>query len=145
MTSDGGLASFQRRMRAIPDRVKAAARAEMARQADAMVALMRALVPVDEGKLRDSIGWTWGNTAPAGAAVFASAGAGDMAITIYAGNESTMVTNARGVQFQNALIQEFGAKGRPGRPYFRIVGRIQGRKFRAGLGRAISRAIREGA
>ena len=61
-----GVAQLTRKLtKVIPARVKQAARAAMEKGAEETVAMMKRLVPVKSGTLRDSIGWTWGK-APAG-------------------------------------------------------------------------------
>ena len=83
-----GIADLNNKVAAIPARVEARARAAMEKGADELVAMMKRLVPVDDGDLRDSIGWTWGD-APAGAKVIAQSDVGErgLKITIYAGSE----------------------------------------------------------
>ena len=66
------LARFKRKLRRLPDVARAEIRKGLEISANEMVDLMRRMVPVDEGKLRDSIGWTWG-APPEGATVFATA------------------------------------------------------------------------
>ena len=126
-----------------------------------IVALMKHLAPEDEGDLIDSIGWTWGE-APTGALVLGEVGGlsdKTLRITIYAGNEKTIVTNARGVRFQNAILQEFGVaphraggkfKGarHPGsapHPYFYVSWRTLKRRTKSRITRAMKKGIKEGA
>lgn len=82
----------------LPRRVEAATRKAMETGADELVAMMKRLVPVDDGDLRDSIGWKWG-AAPKGAVVLTESepDARGMRITIYAGNEKAYY--ARWVEF----------------------------------------------
>jgi len=79
---------LNRRMRAIPRLISAEVKPVMEACAAELVALMQALVPVDEGDLRASIGWAWGS-APKGAMVLDSVEAKKNAsdrIVIYAGD-----------------------------------------------------------
>jgi hypothetical protein len=57
-----GLAAYLRRLAAVPDKVKAAAKAELHAGADDLVQVIRRAAPVDEsearpGALRDSVHW----------------------------------------------------------------------------------------
>lgn len=83
----------------IPKRVQEATRKAMEKGAEETVQMMKRLVPVDSGALRDSIGWTWGD-APNGSFTIGMVGGreyGTMRITIYAGNDK--VYWARFVEF----------------------------------------------
>jgi HK97 gp10 family phage protein len=83
-----GIAEMNRAFAAIPKRVESAARKAMEQGAEELVAMMKRLAPVDDGDLRDSIGWSWGK-APAGAAVFAESTTPDergLKLIVYAGN-----------------------------------------------------------
>jgi len=134
---------FMRKLRQMPQVAKDEIRKGLEQSADEIVDLMKRMVPVDEGKLRESIGWTWG-APPEGATVLgrAKAQAGLM-ITIYAGDRSTIVTNSRGIEFQNAFIQEFGAVHRSANPYFRPAWRINGKRARSRVSRSIGKAARK--
>jgi HK97 gp10 family phage protein len=83
-----GISDLNKKVAAIPKRVEARAKIAMEAGADELIEMMKRLVPVDDGDLRDSIGWTWGD-APAGAKVIASSDVGDrgLKITVYAGND----------------------------------------------------------
>lgn len=158
-----GLDRLQRKLtRIIPDKAKAAARRALEQSADEMVAMMKRLVPVDSGDLRDSIGWTWGKKPIYSQAIakVKSAGSGDMVITIYAGNYG--VRYAHLVEFGSArhIIKAKRAKalGKDGRlgievhhpggkaqPFFFPSYRALRRSARARVSRAISKAIKDGA
>jgi len=60
----------------------------MEKGAQELIDMMKRLVPVDDGDLRDSIGWTWGE-APAGAKVISQSNADSrgLKITVYAGSQ----------------------------------------------------------
>ena len=124
-----GLAKLQKKLDRLPEAAKEQIKAAMAAQADEIVAMMKGLVPVKSGALRDSIGWTWGK-APKGssivAAVKASLGA-DMTITIYAGSHEAFY----------ARWQEFGTQDMPANPYFYVSWRAS----KKGAKRAIRNAI----
>lgn len=112
-----GMDRLRARFRALPKVVRGAVRDEMERIATAWVAQMRRLAPKDTGELAASIGWTWG-AAPSGSIAVGQVGGGANRITIYAGNDATMVTNSRGIRFQKAKLQEFGTKAMPANPFF---------------------------
>lgn len=136
------LARFKRKLRRLPDVARAEIRKGLETSANEMVDLMKRMVPVDEGKLRDSIGWTWG-TPPEGATVFATAaGEAGLVITIYAGDRNTVVTNARGIDFQNAFIQEFGRNGKHASPFFRPAWRINKKRAQGRVSRSLGKAAR---
>jgi len=134
---------FKAKLRRLPQVAKDEIRKGLEQSADEIVDLMKRMVPVDEGDLQRSIGWTWG-APPEGASVFAqAAGEAGMVITIYAGDASTVVTNARGVEFQNALIQEFGRKGKHAQSFFRPAWRINRKRARSRISRSIGKAARK--
>lgn len=117
----------------LPAEIEAQIKLAMEAQADEIVGMMRRLVPVDQGDLRDSIKWTWG-TAPKGsmkvAAVVSSRSRG-VTITIYAGDNKAFY----------ARWQEFGTVKMPANPFFFVSWRA-GRK---GAKRRIQTAMRAAA
>lgn len=122
-----GLAKLQRKLKQLPVAAVAEIKRAMELGAEEMIDMMRSLVPVDDGDLRDSIGWTWGK-APKGSTVVAMAKsnlAGDLTITIYAGDAKAYY--ARWV--------EFGTQKMTARPYFFV-------SYRANRKRVVSRIRR---
>jgi HK97 gp10 family phage protein len=83
-----GVSELRKALAAIPKRVEAAARPAMEAGAEELVKMMKRLAPVDDGDLRESIGWTWGN-APAGSKVLTQTDPDErgLKITVYAGNK----------------------------------------------------------
>ncbi len=137
------LERFKRKLKRLPEVARAEIRAGLEKSAAEIVNLMQRMVPVDEGNLRRSIGWTWG-APPEGATAFATAvGEAGLAITIYAGDLTTIVTNARGVEFQNALIQEFGTGAMAANPFFRPAWRINRKRAQGRISRALGKAARK--
>jgi len=138
-----GLKSLRNKLeRKIPKAVREEVAKRMEAYAERIVATMKRRAPKQFGDLVASIGWTWG-AAPAGSIVIGQVGAtryGTMRITIYAGSSSTIVTNARGLEFQNAFLQEYGTKDMPPTPYFFVTWR----QFRRGAKAATTRAIKKG-
>jgi HK97 gp10 family phage protein len=162
MADDGGLSRLERRMLAIPKAMREAVKPALAKSADEIVAVAKQLCPVDKGALRASIGWTWG-AAPSGSMTLATGVAGELSITIFAGNDEAYY--ARWVEFgtrggvfgqrvgaRNSDHRQQRTKGRksyrthPGtaaQPYFYPAWRLGQKKARARVKRAISAAVRK--
>lgn len=129
------LARLQRKLNRLPEVAKATIRAAMEAAADQVVAMMKSLVPVDKGDLRDSIGWTWGK-APKGASVVAAVKASlgaDLTITIYAGNTEAYY----------ARWQEFGTQNMPAQPYFYVSWRANKKAAKTKVRAAIRKAAKQ--
>lgn len=132
-----GLKSLERKLtRTIPARVRQATRDAMETGANEIVAFAKALVPVDTGELRDSIGWTWGD-APSGSMVLAQSSAtdGGERITIFAGNSKAF----------HARFVEFGTRNMPPSPFFFPAYRTLKRRVKGRITRNMRKAIRDGA
>lgn len=105
-----GITQMKAKLARMPVAVQAKAKAAMEKGAEEIVNMMKRLVPVDQGDLRDSIGWTWG-AAPSGSRVFAKSRpmqAGDLRLVIYAGSDEAFY----------ARMIEFGTVKMPASPYF---------------------------
>lgn len=112
MTMILNLAKLDKKLKRLPTVAKEFIRAEMGKVADQVVEMMKRLVPVEDGVLRDSIGWTWGK-APKGAGIVATVKSkmgDDLTITIYAGS----------VEAYYARWQEFGTQDQPAQPFFYV-------------------------
>jgi HK97 gp10 family phage protein len=133
---------------ATADKVKPA----MEGAAQAITDTMRRFAPVDEGALRDSIGWTWGD-APKGS-ISMSHKIGTLSITIFAGNEEAFY--ARWIEFGTAPHntakgggnKSFQGEGRqhpgaPARPFFFPAYRAHKKKVKADIRKAITAAVKE--
>lgn len=162
MANDGGITRLQQRMNAIPKAVRNGVKPAMEKAAGEIVELARALVPEDEGKLKNSIGWTWG-TAPAGSMVLAQNVSGDLTITIYAGDNEAFY--ARWVEFgtqagvikqrvssPGAGVRQHKTKGRksfrthpgtPAQPFFYPAYRLGKKRAANMIKRAIVKSVRE--
>lgn len=132
----------------------------MARAADEIVAMMKSLVPVDKGTLRDSIGWTWGQAPEGSIVIGALKGAGvggDLTITIFAGGKDAYYV--RWVEFgtqahslaTNASVargkkQDKGTKhgGTSAQPFFYVSWRAANRGGK-GAKAQVRKAVREAA
>jgi HK97 gp10 family phage protein len=104
-----GIGGLKRKLAALPALVEKRGREAMEKSADEIVAMMKRLVPVDDGDLRDSIAWTWGE-APKGAVVIAQSEPrpGNVRLTIYAGNAKAYY----------ARWTEFGTVKMSAQPFF---------------------------
>ena len=147
MTEVQGLAEFEARFAAIPEKVRAAVATAMEEIAAQLVADMMSKRPLTE----ITIGWTWGD-APKGSLTLGSVSGreyGGMKITIYA---SALID---GTDFP-AIAQwfEFGTKERyqksgkftgkiTTQPFFYPVWRARKRWIKGKITRAINKALRE--
>lgn len=104
----------------------------MEKSADEIVALAKRLCPVDQGDLRDSIGWTWGD-APEGSVVLASTKGAVLRITIFAGNDEAFY--ARWV--------EHGTAAMAAHPFFFPAFRILKKRANNRTKRAVAKAVKE--
>lgn len=147
MTKILNLDRLNRKLAKLPSVAKQMIRQAMEAKANEIVAMMKNLVPVDDGTLRDSIGWTWGK-APKGSLTLASVqatGDSDMTLTIYAGNKDAFY--ARWVEFGTARHENgglFAGSNHPGttaQPFFFVSWRVNKRR----TVRAIRKASRDSA
>lgn len=65
---------------------------------------------------------------------------GFIGVMVKAGDETTIVTNAKGVRFQNAKLQENGTKHHPANPFFNPAWRANRTRVRAAITRAVRKA-----
>lgn len=91
-----------RRFHALPVKIQSATQLAQDEMATKMVADMKALVPVEQGKLSASIRKQRRNV---------------ISVAILAGDETTEV-QAGGIKLQNAALQEYGTKKMPANPFF---------------------------
>ncbi len=145
-----GLRALRRKFKVtIPRAVERHLKQAMEVFADKVVASAESFVPEKEGDLKNSIGWVWGTNIPSGAISLGgvSPGGNDrLVITIFAGDESTMVSVRPDSDFklQNALMQEFGTENMPANPFFFVSYRLNKRGGLSGMTRAMKRGIKEG-
>lgn len=141
-----GLDRLKRKLtKSIPERVRKNTEEALKRAARSITDTMEAFAPQDTGRLKGSIGWTMGEPPPGSISSKRKSEPGDIAATIYAGDESTMVTNKRGVRFQNARLQEFGTKNMPPTPFFYPAYRAHKKSVKSRVSRAIKKGLKEGA
>lgn len=156
-----GLSRLQRKLRLLPIVATEEIAKAMEQGAQEIVDLARALVPIDEMVLYESIAWTWGD-APKGSITLARsrrAGRGNLRITVYAGNDQAYY--ARWVEFgtkahsvslgggtvagKKLLSEGFGL-GHPGaraQPFFFPAYRASRRRVRSRISRATTSAARK--
>lgn len=138
-----GLEKARAKMRALPVQIQTAVTEEMESMATEWVGLMVRIAPHDDGALASSIGWTWGSAPEGSLAIGRVSGPGVAAITIYAGNESTIVKNSHGGRFQNAKLQEFGTANMKAQPYFWPIIRAGKRRATTRINNAARRAAKQ--
>lgn len=148
MADDGGLSRFQRRMRAIPNAARAAVAPALVKQAGEMAATMRALAPVDDGDLRDSITVTGPKqTTPAYSQPGGSTVAPENAALITVGNTEVRYPHLIEYGHSNGFVAgaASGTRGQavPAQPFFWPAVRMHQAKAKAAIKRAIGKAIRE--
>jgi Bacteriophage protein of unknown function (DUF646). len=145
-----GAEGLKRKMRAFPLRARQEIARAMEQNAEEIVKLAKFLAPVDDGDLQMSIGWSWGG-APKGSMVLGEVrqegrGAGNMVITIFAGNSTAYY--ARWVEFGTSAHVQGGMyagtqhPGTPARPFFFPSYRRLRKRSKARTSRAIRNAAR---
>lgn len=118
----------------IPQQVYDALLAEMERQSAILVREMQSVVPVDSGALRASI--------KSELVASSSRTVGKMRMVVLAGNGTTTIVQTKsGKQFQLARLIEFGTTKRRARPFFFPIWRAYKRRGRAGISRALRKAL----
>lgn len=143
-----GLDRLQRKLKRFPVAVEQEIRAAMETSANEIVALMKSLVPVDSGELRDSIGWTFGDRPRySQAIVTAKSPNGNLVLTIYAGNER--VRYAHLVEFGSSPhinAGQFAGTQHPGTaatPFFFPSFRALRRRAKSRITRAVNKAAKK--
>lgn len=106
--------------------------------AERIVELAKSLCPVDQGDLRDSIGWSFGD-APKGSISIASQAVGATRITIFAGNDKAYY--ARFVEFGTQASKDHRATR--ANPFFFPAWRALRKNVKRELGKAIRAAVQE--
>lgn len=146
-----GFAKLARKLNRFPAEVEKQVRAAMELAAEAVCNTARNLVPVDDGKLKKSIGWTWGE-APRGSIVLrllkgSKKKNGGLTITIYAGDSEAFY--ARWVEFGTAPHVNgglFAGSANPGtsaQPFFFPAYRANKKRAKSGIRRAITKAAKK--
>lgn len=127
---------LSKRLSAIPDAVVRDVRPALIKGAEEVAATMRALVPVDEGDLKESITVTEpGQTTPAYAEGGGKRTAGSNQALIAAGNEKV----------RHGHLQEFGTVKQEAQPFMRPGYRLAMPKAQRRISRAIGQAVKKAA
>lgn len=145
-----GAEQLKRKMRQMPERARLEIAKAMEQSADEMVRLAKSLAPYKHGDLQQSIGWNWGG-APAGSMTLGTVraegrGAGNLAITIYAGDDRAFY--ARWIEFgtsphvQGGIFAGTQHPGTPARPFFYPAYRALRKRMKSRTSRAIRNAAR---
>ncbi|WGG62521.1 HK97-gp10 family putative phage morphogenesis protein [Brucella intermedia] len=144
-----GLAKLERKIKRLPEVAKETIKAAMAQGADEIVAMMKSLVPVDDGELMDSIAWTWGKKpkyAMTLAAVKSSL-AGDLTITIYAGNSKVryghLVEFGTAPHIVGGMFKGAQHPGAKASPFFFVSWRANRKKVKSRIRRAVTKAAKQ--
>ncbi|MDH0125420.1 HK97 gp10 family phage protein [Brucella intermedia GD04153] len=139
---------LQIKLKKFPEVAETLVKAAMEQGAQDIVNMMQNLVPVDDGELMESIGWTWGQ-APKYSQRIGSVKSNDgkLTITIYAGNSK--VRYAHLVEFGSAPHVNGGMypgtfnPGAKAQPFFYVSWRAKRRSARARVSRAITKAAKQ--
>lgn len=127
-------AKLSARLNAIPQEVVQHLRPALIKAAENTAGVMRALVPVDDGDLRDSIEVTQpGGITPRYAASGGQRVAGENQALVTAGNPDV----------RHGHLQEFGTVDHPAQPFLRPAERLTRDQNRRRIGRAVGQAIRK--
>lgn len=134
MANDGGLSSFQKRMRAVPKAAREAVQPVLVREAEKIADTMRQLAPEDEGDLIGSITVTGpGESTPPYSQPGGATVVPENAAAITAGNSDVRYPH----------LQEHGTTRHAAQPFFWPAFRLHRKKALAAIKRGIGKAIRE--
>lgn len=149
---------LKRKLLAVPEFVKAEIKLAMEQSAEEIVKLAQQLVPVRDGTLHDSIGWTWGDAPKGSISIGSVPGPGkELRITIYAGSEEAyyarwvefgVAASSRGQRITNRSGRSRvsgGATGQGPRPFFFPAYRIGRKKAKGRVSRAVRKAAKRAA
>ena len=128
---DESLRRFQERMRRIPLEVRRAVLPALVKGAEEIAADARRLAPEDDGDLVRSI-----RVEP---------GPNELSVVVRAGGELTTkpVRDGADASYDYAMAQEFGTAKMPANPFFWPAYRLNKKRVRARIARAIRKAIKE--
>lgn len=134
MADDGGLSSFQRRMKAIPKGARNAVKPALVKSAYAVADIMEDMAPEDTGDLVNSIAVT----GPGQATPPYSQPGGSMVVPE---NATAITVGSTDVRY--AHLVEYGTSKAPAKPFFWPAVRLGRRDAMKRIKRAIGKAIRE--
>lgn len=155
-----GLSNLQRKIEALKYETRAQIEKAMELAAQDIVDLARALVPIDEMTLYDSIGWTWGEP-PKGSITLARSRrkpSDGFRITVYAGDDKAYYARwvefgtqphntafGGGTAYGKRQLAGGGGLGHPGaraQPFFFPAYRASRKRARSRITRAINAAAK---
>ncbi|UGX87120.1 HK97 gp10 family phage protein [Phyllobacterium meliloti] len=143
-----GLKKLNAKLKRLPAAAEAAIRTAMEQSANEIVALMKSLVPVDKGDLRESIGWTWGSKPKYSQAIASvTSASGNLTLTIHVGNSK--VRYAHLVEFGTAPHLnggQFAGTQHPGtkaEPFFFVSWRALRKRAKSRITRAITKSAKQ--
>lgn len=134
MADDGGLSSFQRRMRAIPKSARDAVKPALMKSAYEVADIMEGMAPEDTGDLKNSITVT----GPGQATPPYSQPGGSMVVPE---NATAITVGSTDVRY--AHLVEYGTSKAPAKPFFWPAVRLGRSDAMKRIKRAIGKAIRE--
>jgi len=145
---DNGLARLNRRLNAIPQNVRAAVQPALLKAGNALADDMRALAPVDDGDLKESIAVTpGGSSTPAYSQPGGRQVVPELQVLVTAGN--TKVRYAHLVEFGTAPHENRGLfegtrhPGTKAEPFFWPAFRLHRKKLASAIKRAIRKAVKD--
>ena len=138
MASDGGLSSFQKRMRAIPKAARRAVQPVLVREADKIADTMRTLAPddpaTDAPDLKSSIAITGpGEATPPYSQPGGSKVVPENAVAITAGNTDVRYPH----------LQEYGTTRHAAHPFFWPAVRLHRKRTMTAIKRGIGKAMKD--
>lgn len=136
-----GAKALARKLARMPDVARKDISDAIAKGATEIVTFQKAAVPVQSGRLRDSIGWQWG-----GRGLFGQLrGDARLSAVIMAGGATTTkeVRSGSGVDYDYALGQEFGTADTSAQPFFFPGYRLGKRRARSRITRAANKAAKK--
>lgn len=148
MADDGGLSSFQKRMRAVPQAARNAVQPALLKSAEEIAAVQRSLAPVDSGDLKESIAVTApGGTTPPYSQPGGSMVAPENTAVITVGNTDVRYAHLVEYGHGNGFVKgaKQGTRGGtvPAQPFFWPGFRMSRKRALNRIKRAIGKAIKE--
>lgn len=137
MADDGGLSSFQRRMRAIPKAARAAVRPVLVKQADTIADTMRRFAPDDPATSAPDLKSSIAVTGPGQATPPYSQPGGSMVVP-----ENVVAITAGNSDVRYPHLQEHGTTFHAAQPFFWPAFRLHRVKAMQAIKRGIGKAIR---
>lgn len=135
-----GLERVKRKLRAHAKSAVDAARAQARIEGETIAQLARSFAPQQDGELIRSI-----RVEDASVLSTSNGSSHDfIGVVVKAGDDRTIITNHRGVKFQNAKLQETGTQNMEANPYFNPAKRMRARAARNAINRAVRNGWRNG-